>query len=323
MQRTGIGFNPNITPHEAAAYAREAEAKGYDSFWLHEQPFIRDAISLICSGILATNKITIGSGCISVATRHPLLAAATFVSLNNMSEGRTVMGIGLGGFPWLPKIGINVFPVTESRPARRIREYLTIVKGLLSGDSVTLQGEFYKVLDVKLDLKPAVKPRLYVAAFGRKLLQVAAQFADGVIISPALMTPETTRQKVESLGSNTLDVASYVLSTVSKSSADARQTMKSYYFLIYQVAEVIPPESLEPYDVNESALAEVKKAWRKNDLPTAARIMPDAIVEALTLTGNADHCLDKLQEYRRAGVKLPIIMPIGDISTSIGAFAKS
>jgi len=320
LECIGVGFNPNITPREAAEYACEAELNGYDSFWVHEQPFIRDAVTLLCSGVFATNRIRLGSGCISVATRHPLLAATTFVSLSNMSNGRVIMGIGLGGFPWLPKIGINVFPVAQTHPAKRIREYLTIVKALLNGEKITLQGEFYKVNEIELNTKPAAKPKLYVAAFGTKLLQIAAQFADGVIISPALMTPETTRQKVESLQSNTLDVASYILATVSKDSAEAKQMMKSYYFFIYQVADVIPPEALEPYDVSERTLAEVKTAWRKNDLLTAARSMPDEIVEALTLTGNSDHCLDKLQDYRKAGVKLPIIMPIGDIKTSIGAF---
>jgi len=323
LERTGIGFNPNITPQEADEYAREAEINGYDSFWVHEQPFIRDAITLLCSGILATNEIRFGSGCISAVTRHPLLAATTFVSLNNMSHGRAIMGIGLGGFPWLPKIGIDVFPVTQTHPARRIREYLTIVKALLNGENITLRGEFYNVNDIKLDAKPAAKPKLYVAAFGTRLLKIATEFADGVIISPALMTPEITRQKVESLKSKDLDIASYILTTVAKDSAEARQIMKSYYFLIYQVAEVISPEVLKPYDVNESALDEVKTAWRKNDLPAAARAMPDEIIEALTLTGNPDHCLDKLREYRNAGVKLPIIMPIGDVKSSIGAFVQS
>lgn len=324
MERIGVGFNPNITPEEAAEYARLAELNGYDSFWVHEQPFVRDAISLLCSGILATNRIKFGSGCISVVTRHPLLAASTFVSLSNMSYGRVTMGVGLGGFPWLPKIGIDVFPVSVTHPAKRVKEYLTIVKALLNGENITLQGEFYKVTGIKIDTKSTFKPKLYLAAFGSKLLQIATDFADGVIISPALMTPEITFQKVQSLQTpKTVDIASYVLTTVSKDLVKARQVMKSHYFLIYQVAEVIRPEILEPYDVNEKDLIEVKRAWSKNDLAAAARAMPDEIVEALTLTGNPDHCMDRLREYRKVGVELPIIMPIGDIETTIGAFHQS
>ncbi len=323
MERIGIGFNPNITPEETAEYARLAEANGYESFWVHEQPFIGDAISLLCIGIMATSRIKLGSGCISVATRHPLLATSTFVSLSNMSQGRVTMGVGLGGFPWLPKIGISVFPVSETNPVKRIMEYLTIAKALLNGESVTLQGEFYKVTDIKLDTKPAAKPKLYLAALGAKLLHIATDFVDGVIVSPALMTPETTEKKIQSLRTDTVDIASYVLTSVSKDSAKAKQVMKSYYFLIYQVAEVIQPEILEPYDVKESSLVDVKKAWLKNDLAAAGRAMPDELVEALTLTGSSDHCLDRLREYRKVGVELPIIMPIGDIQATIKAFRQS
>jgi len=324
LERIGLGFNPNITPEESAEYARLAELNGYDSFWVHEQPFIRDAIPLLCSGINATTKIKFGSGCISVVTRHPLLAATTFVSLNNMSEGRVTMGVGLGGFPWLPKIGVKVFPVTETHPVKRITEYLTIVRGLLNGESISLQGEFFNVNDIKLDTKPAVKPRLYLAAFGARLLQMATDFVDGVIISPALMTPEITSQKVQAISrTNSIDIASYVLTTVSKDLAKAKQRMKSYYFLIYQVAEVIRPEIFEPYDVHESDLVEVRNAWRKKDLPAAGKAIPDEILDALTLTGDPDHCLDRLREYRKAGVQLPIIMPIGDIKTTIETFRQT
>jgi 5,10-methylenetetrahydromethanopterin reductase len=324
LERIGIGFNPSITSEESAEYAQMAEHSGYDSFWVHEQPFIRDAISLLCSGITATTRIKIGSGCISVVTRHPLLAASTFVSLNSMSHDRVVMGVGLGGFPWLPKIGVKVFPVAETHPMKRITEYLTIVKALLNGDSVTLHGEFFEVNDIKLDTKPAVPPRLYLAAFGARLLEMAPNLVQGVIISPALMTPRVTNQKVQRIhGRDTIDIASYVLTTVSKDLARAKQLMKSYYFLIYQVAEVIRPEVLEPYDVHENDLVEVKKAWQKKDLVAAGKTMPDEILDALTLTGKTDHCLDRLREYRKAGVQLPIIMPIGDIKSTIEAFRKT
>ncbi len=111
MDRLAIGFNSTITHSEAAEYARMAEQHGFESFWVHENPFIRDAVSLLSSAISATAKIRIGSGCVSVVTRHPLLATTTFVALNEMSGGRVVMGVGLGGFPWPLKLGVKVFPV--------------------------------------------------------------------------------------------------------------------------------------------------------------------------------------------------------------------
>jgi alkanesulfonate monooxygenase SsuD/methylene tetrahydromethanopterin reductase-like flavin-dependent oxidoreductase (luciferase family) len=326
LDRIAIGFNPTISGKEAAEYAQTAEAHGYESFWVHEHPFIKDAVSLLSSAIPATSRIKLGSGCVSVVTRHPLLATTTFLSLNDISEGRVIMGIGLGGFPWLPKLGVNVFPVQETQPLKRIREFLSITNGLLNGDTVSLNGEFFKVQDIKLETKPSRKFPIYLAAFGPLSLKMAAKFVSGVIISPALMTPEVTGEKIKFVRQGEregkrVDVASYILSAVSSDVQQARKLMKSYYFLQYQVAEVLKPEIFEIYGLKEKDLEPIKEAWRKRDLSAAAKVMPDAAVDALTLAGSAEHCVERLKDYRKAGVELPIIMPIGDINAAVRAFA--
>ncbi len=328
LERIGVGFNPTITATESAEYSRLAEENGFESFWVHENPFIKDAVSLLSSASLATKNIKLASGCVSVVTRHPLLAATTFVALNEMSGGRAIMGVGLGGFPWLPKIGVKVFPVQETKPLKRIKEFLTITNRLLAGETVSLDGEFFKVSDIKLEAKPSAKPRVYLATFGPRLLAMGSKMTDGVVISPALMTPEVTSKKVECVKQaepkeKAVDIASYVLTNVSKDEAQARSQMKSYYFLLYQVAEVLRPEIFAPYGIGEKDLEPIKDAWRKRDLAAAAKSMPDAVVEALTLTGNPDHCVERLKDYRKVGVKLPIIMPIGDVKAAIQAFAAS
>jgi len=325
MDRIAVGFNPSISWTEAAEYARLAEEHGFESFWVHETPFVKDAISLMSSAIIATKNIKIGSGCISVITRHPFLVASTFVSLDEMSSGRVQMGVGLGGFPWLPKIGVKVFPVQETRPLKRVQEFLTITNSLLRGESVTLDGEFFQVADIKLDSKPRHIPPLYLAALGERLLRMAPALADGAIISPALMTPEITGRKVrfvreEQASGKRTDIASYVLTTVSKDVEKARKAMKSYYFLIYQVADVLSPGIFAPYGLKAEDLEPIKKAWRKKDLAAAARAMPDEVIGALTLTGDPDRCIERLKDYRKAGVDLPIVMPIGDVRAAIDAF---
>ncbi len=319
MERLAVGFNPNITLEESASYALLSEEAGYDSFWVHENPFIKDAVSLLSSAINATSRIKLGSGCVSVTTRHPLLATTSFLALNEMSRGRAIMGVGLGGFPWLPKIGVKVFPVQETKPLQRIREFLTITRGLLNGESVTLDGQFFKVSDLKLDSKPASQPLVYLAAFGPRLLAMASRYVDGVIVSPAMMTPETTAEKAKLIRQDgrEVDVASYILTNISSDEEKARSITKSYYFLLYQVAEVLKPSVFEPYDIGEEDLRPVKEAWSRRDIPAAAKALPDEVVNALTLTGNADDCADRLDDYRKAGVKLPIIMPIGDVQTAI------
>jgi alkanesulfonate monooxygenase SsuD/methylene tetrahydromethanopterin reductase-like flavin-dependent oxidoreductase (luciferase family) len=326
MERIGVGFNPNLTPDMIARYAGEAEKNKFESLWVHEHPFIRDGITLLSSAIFATKRLKVGSGCVSVVTRHPLLASTTFAVLNEMSHGRTIMGVGLGGFPWLPKIGVDVFPVQQTRPMKRITEFLRITNALLNGQTISLDGEFYKVKDIKLENTPTSRPPIYLATSGPRLLAYAPRLADGVIISPALMTPEVTGEKVKLVrrsekSGRKMDVASYILANVSSDAKKAEAETKSFYFLVYQVAEVIKSETFASYDLDDADLAGVREAWRKKDLAAAARAMPDGVLEALTLTGEPDTCVERLKHYRKAGVDLPIIMPIGDVNAAIQAFA--
>jgi alkanesulfonate monooxygenase SsuD/methylene tetrahydromethanopterin reductase-like flavin-dependent oxidoreductase (luciferase family) len=307
-------------------YARHVEENNYDSLWVHEHPFIRDGITLLSAAISSTSKLKLGSGCISVVTRHPLLASTTFAALNEMSQGRIIMGVGLGGFPWLPKIGVDVFPVQQTKPMKRITEFLKITDGLLNGETVSLDGEFYKVAGIKLENKPSTKPPIYLATSGPRLLASASRIADGVIISPALMTPEVTAEKVEFVrrgekSGRKMDAASYILANVSNDVIKAEAETKSYYFLVYQVAEVLKSETFASYDLDDEDLAEVREAWRRKDLAAAAKAMPDGVLDALTLTGSPDHCTERLKDYRKAGVDLPIIMPIGDVDAAVRAFA--
>ncbi len=161
------------------------------------------------------------------------------------------MGLGLGSFPTIPKIGHKIFPVTETKPLRRVREYVKIVRLLWSGEKVTFKGEVFSVEDIQLGLKPENEIPLYLASLSPKIQSFAGANADGVILSPALTTVESTLQMVSSVkdgeqtGNRTVDKASYMLTSVDESHDAAVDTMKGFYFFLYQLAEVVRPEVLE------------------------------------------------------------------------------
>jgi len=93
----------------------------------------------------------------------------------------------------------------------------------------------------------------------------------------------------------------------------AAQVVRDYYFFVYQLAEVVRPEVLSPYGVGEEGLSPMKDAWKKGDIPEAKRLIPDEAIEALTITGTGDHAAERLREYEKVGVTLPIAMPIGNL----------
>lgn len=324
--RLALGFNPIFSAAEAAKTAASAEALGYDSVWMHESLFQRDIVTYLSSMASATKKIRLASGVINTFTRHPVTAATTFATLAELSDGRIILGLGLGSFPTVPLIGHKIFPVAETKPLRRIREYVQVVRKVWTGEKVEFEGEFFKVHNLTLGFKPKPVP-LFIASLSPKTQEYAASTADGVILSPAFNTAWGTEKMVENVergeakrGSK-VERASYMMASLDPDPERARAVMRDYYFFVYQLSDVVRPEVLAPYGVTEEMLKPMKEAWKKGDVPGAKKLIPERAIEVLTIAGNGDHAVQRLKEYEKAGVTLPIVMPVGNVEYAMRELA--
>src|SRR5712692_787784 len=326
--RLALGFNPVLSVQDATATASKAEAKGYHSVWMHESLFQRDVVTYLSTMASATKTIRLGSGAINTFTRHPVTAATTFATLSELSGGRVTLGLGLGSFPTIPLIGHQIFPVDKTRPLRRIKEYVQVVKMVWEGGKVQFDGEFFHVHDLTLGFKTGGVP-IFIASLSPKTQAFAATVADGVILSPALNTAWGTERMVgnvqagEKASGRQVERASYMLTSLDPDPQKAKEAVREYYFFVYQLSEVVRPEVLAPYGVTADDLKPLKEAWKKGDVPEAKRLVPEQAIEALTITGDGDHAEARLKEYERAGVTLPIIMPIGNVPYALDELAPS
>jgi 5,10-methylenetetrahydromethanopterin reductase len=309
------------------SYAQKGEELGYESFWVHDSYFFRDAVSFLSGIALHTKKIRLGSACVNTITRHPILTAMTFATLDEISHQRMILGIGLGGIPWIPKIGYKFLPFNETKPKLRLKESIHIIRSLLNGEKLTFKGRFYTVEEINLMVAPKHDIPIYIATWGPKTLKMATSIAEGAVISPGVNTIEWIRkmnqyvEECEKKNGREIDCASYISCSVADKSEDAILAIKKFPFIIYQIAEVLKPEVFRSYGVTEENLNKVREAWRKHDIPGAAAAIPDDAITAVTLSGTPDQVLEGLKEYRKAGVELPILSPIGDISKAIQIFA--
>jgi 5,10-methylenetetrahydromethanopterin reductase len=325
--RIALGFNPTMPVAEAVKIAQKAEESGYESIWFHESLYQRDVVTYLSAILGATKELKAASGVINTFTRHPVTSAVTFGTLSELSRGRAIMGLGLGSFPTIPKIGYKIFPVAETRPLRRIGEFVSIARMMWSGEKVAFRGEFYTAEDLQLGFKLDYKVPLYVASLSAQTLRFAGANVDGAILSPALNTVETTRRMAsfvaegERSKNRRVDKASYIVASLDPDVAKARDFVRGYYFFLYQLSEVIKVEALQNYGIREETLTPMKEAWKKGDLAEAKRMVPETAIDALALTGTPDAARDRLAEYLKAGVDLPIIMPIGNVDYAIDVMA--
>jgi len=321
--KLAVGFNPVFPVEEMTRLAVRAEGKGYDSIWVHESLYQRDVVTYLTSILSSTKKIKAASGVMNTFTRHPVTAAVTFANLAEMSRGRAILGIGLGSFPTIPLIGFKIFPASETKPLKRMTEYVGLMRRVWSGKKVSFEGEFFTLRNLELGFKLAYPVPVYVAAMFPMALRFAGRRADGAILSPSLATVEGTARMAgfvrEGEGSRgrRVEKASYIMTSLDPDAKAAREAVRKFYFFVYQLSEVLPPNTLEKYGVGEERLLPMKQAWKKGDVAEAGRLVPEEAIDALTITGKREDATRRLEEYARAGVDLPIIMPIGNVNYAI------
>jgi 5,10-methylenetetrahydromethanopterin reductase len=167
-----------------ADLARVAERSGFDYFWIPDERFFREVYGLCTAAALATERLVIGPCVTDPYTRHPALTAAAIATLDELSEGRAVLGIGAG------ISGFQALGLEHRQPAVAVAEAVDLIRRLLRGEHARVRGQVV-AFDGELDFTPA-RPGvpIYVAAGGPVMQRLAGRLADGVIIQSCLTEVE-------------------------------------------------------------------------------------------------------------------------------------
>src|SRR4051812_8027307 len=180
-----------LTAEEQLKLVREAESAGFDSVWTAEA-YGSDAATILAWLAAQTDKIKIGSSIFQMPGRSPAMTAMTAATLDNISDGRMILGIGTSG----PQVAEGWHGQRFAKPLERTREYVAILRKALARERVEFEGNQYTLplpdgpgKALKLMIAP-VQERIpiYIAAIGPKNTQLTGEIADGWI--PFLFSPE-------------------------------------------------------------------------------------------------------------------------------------
>ncbi|MBS37222.1 MAG: hypothetical protein CMO26_15015 [Thiotrichales bacterium] len=164
------GIDPTKPVTDVIDYAKSAEAHGFHALWIWDTWFSTDAFVSLTLAAVNTERLLLGNGVAATPVRHPSMLVSSVSTLDNLSGGRALCGIGCGGQATVGRIGKRKAKIAE------FRKDLLEMQTLFSGKDVEGDGVFYKVDTVR---RPAP---IYTAAWGPRMLEVSAQHADGVII---------------------------------------------------------------------------------------------------------------------------------------------
>jgi alkanesulfonate monooxygenase SsuD/methylene tetrahydromethanopterin reductase-like flavin-dependent oxidoreductase (luciferase family) len=176
MPRMACFVNSGAVLADAVAMAARADALGYDSVWT-THGMGRDALLVLAAYGAAAPRLGLGTGVIPIYPRHPVLLAQEALTLADVSGGRLRLGIGVSHAPMMVRsLGLEM-----GRPLDVMREYVSVLRGALTG-KVQHKGARYQVSwQIGLPRLPAPPPIL-LAGLGPKMLELAGEIADGVVL---------------------------------------------------------------------------------------------------------------------------------------------
>jgi 5,10-methylenetetrahydromethanopterin reductase len=304
----GLGLKVDYDADTLARIVRHAEAHGFQNLWFPDERFFMDAFSLMCFSALSTNRIKLGTAVTDPFVRHPALTASISATVDVISNQRVVLGLG-AGLAGFAQLGIN-----RKKPATALREATDLIRRLQRGETVTKDGEVVKTHGCRLDFKPARQVPIYIAGRGEKILQLAGEVGDGVIIG-ALSSEvglryadQNIRKGIDAAGRRPGDVKKvlWIHTCISRDGAAAHKAIGGMMaYLIYSSPDVVTKLGV-PAEV-VSQIAEAVKT-RLGGIPSyqgfrkLADLVPEEVADAFSLAGTPEQIRERLGFLEKKGI---------------------
>ena len=315
---------------EVPRYAKLIEQLGYDHIWFTDERFQRNVYVNMALAALNTRTVTLGTCVTNPYFRHPLTTAAAVGTINELSGGRTILGIGAGASTIFERHNIE----RPHSPLRAIKETIEVLRPVMKGNVVSYTGRTMSFSGVNLDFESKPVP-IYIACRGPKLFQLAGELADGVIIG-SLASKEGLRFALENLKKGAervgrdlddIDVVFWSYFSMLNDDKKAKNLVKRIV-----VSSMWSSKSILKYiGVNKIKWAPIEKTLRKGfeeGLPPddvyrqAYNLISDDVLDVWSVTGNPDTVARKVKEIIDAGIDHFACLPFGESRKEIKEMQK-
>lgn len=328
----GIHLGERFTLDETWAAAEMAEDFGFDSLWVAEGRLTRDAISLMALLAQRTRTVRIGSGVVNNKTRNAALMAVTFKTLDELAPGRIICGLGAWWEPLASRVGTPL-----RKPVTAMREYVGVLQSFFRNEEVTFAGEFVQMDGVRFDRmyaeNVAVDIPIYAGAVGPRMLELAGQTMDGVYLDFLLpvsyldfaATHIGAGLAKRTDGVTALDMTQAIAVAVDDDDPAAALDECRAFLTLYLMQQ---PHIAEHCGVEPELVTRIQEVagWpaRPDDIRRAMRLVPDEAVRRVCAAGSTAQAAEKLEEYVAAGVRVPVLNPLGPTKMqTIAALGKA
>ncbi len=265
----------------------------------------------------ATQKI--GSSIINIYSRSPSTIAMGASTIDALSNGRFILGLGTSSFPIVETFHGNKF----ENPLQRMKEYVEIIRLALSGEQINYSGEIFNLKNFSLLIKPKRKIiPVYMAAINQKMVDLAWDIGEGVIfyLRPLNEMKETIK-KMQS--KKKIDVTCQIITCVAENSESATARAKKTLAFYVSVGKIYREFLAKSGFKNETS--NIFEEYKKSGFKKNHELVTDSMLRSLCIAGNPEECKKQLQNFKDIGIDMPITQfnPIGNVSESFRLFTKT
>jgi 5,10-methylenetetrahydromethanopterin reductase len=314
----GIEFVPNEPVSKIGYMAKLAEDSGFDTVWITDHYNNRDVYSTLAVLSLLTNKVRLGTGVTNPYTRNVAITASSIASINEISGGRAVLGIGPGDKATFDAMGID-----WDKPLTRVKESVASIRALLAKERVVQGGMKGAQLAFNADKIP-----IYIGAQGPKMLELAGAIADGVLINAS--HPEdfkfavpVIRQGAEKAGRNPSEVQICAYASFS-ADKDGGKAVNASKMVVAFIVAGSPDNVLERHGIKLEEKEKISSSIAKGDFGSVMAGVTPQMVEAFSISGTPQDCRAKVDDLLKTGVTQIVVgSPVGpDKERSIKLIGK-
>ncbi|MBU16713.1 MAG: LLM class flavin-dependent oxidoreductase [SAR202 cluster bacterium] len=316
MARYGVRLenDPNLSPQDYQELSSQAEKNGFEAVWVPEGGG-RDSLTSLATIAMKTDAVKLGTGILPIFARTPTNTAMGAAGMAAVSDGRFLLGLGVGHAPTVESRDGIPF----NQPMTRMRETIQIIKALLSGEEVNFTGKQFKITGASMGAAtPKTKVPIYIAALGPQMLEMVGELADGVLMNWTAVdylgeAIGHIKRGAEKAGRdpNEIDIAGYVRVAVGDNLTESRVSLRR------QVARYASNPFYRNFFAQtgfDKEMSAAAAALADGNLDKAADSITEEMQDQVAIVGTVEECRAALEKRRAAGLQLPVIAPfaVGD-----------
>ena len=289
-----------------------------DTIWIPET-WGMENFSMLSAVSNKTRIQKIGSSIINIYSRSPAVIAMGAATVDTLSNGRLILGLGTSSFPVVETFHGYKF----EKPVQRMREYIEIIRLVLSGKKVDYTGEIFNLKNFTLLIKPKRESiPIYLAAVNQKMVDLTWDIGDGVIFY--LRPINEMKQTITKMQSKKkIDVTCQIITCVAEDSDVAIERVKKTLAFYVSVGKVYREFLAKNGFKNETS--DIFDEFKKSGLSSNYKLVTDSMLQSLCIAGTPEECKKQLEKFSETGIDLPIIQfnPVGDVSESFKLLKKT